>query len=174
VVGRRGGGAKDLPHPLAQRRAAGDAERDVGPDATSDVAHLLDGEAEAEEPVQPAQYGRRVGGAPAEARAGGYVLAQRDPHRKLLPEAVAQEPPYQVSGVLLWRSDFGAGRVDQHLEAFACASHRHLVGERDALHDRPELVVPVGAPPDHVQGEVDLGVRLEPDGPPHSAHEIAR
>src|SRR5918997_4029148 len=39
---RRGGGAQDLPHPLAQRRPAADAKGDVGPDAARDVAHLLD------------------------------------------------------------------------------------------------------------------------------------
>ena len=167
---------QQLAAPLDQNGAAHDAERNVRTDARADLAQCGDGERRVVQTVQRAQHGGRVR-APA-AETGLHRNALVDENFKAVRftpgagEKGFRRPPREIVRVLRQRAGdkLRLGillRIRRQNLAVAvhlprCAgvdADRHVVMQRNGLHDRAQVVVAVFAPVENVQRQIDFGER---------------
>ena len=158
-----------------QRCAAHDAERHVGADLRAELAECGNGQGRVIRTVQRPQDGRRIGAAAAKtgldrdalvdenlqslrrlSRAGIKRLGGLPRQILFVLRQIACDELRLGSLIRVRRKDLAVA-VD--LPALAADRDMHIVVQGDGLHDGAQIMIPVLAPVQHVQRQVDLGKR---------------
>ena len=113
-------------------------------------------EAEAPQPIEGHQDRRGVAAPPSEAPTHGDALVDLDLHAPLEAGVAAECFGRSDGQVLLAAGD--AWVVATRPDAGGPGAQHEVVMEVDGLEQRPQLVVAVLAPSEHLQAEVDLRV----------------
>ena len=161
---------------LDQDCAAHDAERNVRPDACADLAQCGDRERGVVQTVQRAQHSGRVRASAAETGLQRDALADEDLKAVRFAAGAIKEGlgrfPCEVVRVLRQRAGdklrlgvlLCIRRQDLAVAVYlprraGVDADRHVVMQRDRLHDRAQIVIAVLTPVKYVQRQVDFGER---------------
>ena len=131
--------------------------RHVGAKAEGDPGERLFGHRYGRECIERAQHCGGVGAAAAQSAAHRDVLRDLDGESLQPRRGVGVGDGGAPGEVLLDRSHLRAGAIEGAPRA--ADAHGHVVGERDALEERVQLVVAAGLATDDAEPEVELGLR---------------